>query len=201
MTGTARTDAVSGALVLPKIRNSRRAPVLFRQAGPAPSSPAPPPSTPAQLFGPLSSLPVTQPLLASITWADRLSRFSPLYQAQLQAWSISRSKQLSDRTLSDMTSAACAESASAAFIRYPKRAQTLQGELPMVPKREPGPLSASLLLRLAEAADGFRDGAPRWFLIARKPPHQVTPFESEDEANAALKKKRPAGAHLVLGPY
>jgi hypothetical protein len=71
----------------------------------------------------------------------------------------------------------------------------------MVPKSENAPLSASLLLRLAEAVDGYRDGVPRWFLIARQPPHHVSPFPSEDEANAALKEKKPAGSFVVLGPY
>jgi len=71
----------------------------------------------------------------------------------------------------------------------------------MVPKSQSGsPLSASLLLRVAEAADGFRDGQPHWFLVERKAPHKLTPFDNEAAANAALKKAGAAKA-VVLGPF
>ncbi|MGH7461696.1 MAG: hypothetical protein ACREMA_11820 [Longimicrobiales bacterium] len=71
----------------------------------------------------------------------------------------------------------------------------------MVPTSQSGaPLSASLLLRVAEAADGFRDGQPHWFLVERKAPHKLTPFDSETAANSALKKAGAAKA-VVLGPF
>src|SRR5262245_61139632 len=72
----------------------------------------------------------------------------------------------------------------------------------MVQKGESGaPLSASLLLRVAEAADGVRDGKPRWFVVSRTAPYDLTAFEDEKTARAALKKKKPAADYALTGPY
>ena len=71
----------------------------------------------------------------------------------------------------------------------------------MVPAKESEtPLSASVLLRVAEAADGLRDGKPHWFLVSKKAPHSVKPFDS---AKAAERARAKAGKtrFMVLGPY
>ncbi len=71
----------------------------------------------------------------------------------------------------------------------------------MVPKSRSEPaLPASLLLRVAEAADGFRDGLPHWFVVRRKDPHSVTPFDSESAAATALKKAG-AAKFVIMGPF
>ncbi|MGH8435557.1 MAG: hypothetical protein ACRERX_14035, partial [Pseudomonas sp.] len=75
------------------------------------------------------------------------------------------------------------------------------GELPMVRGKESDTLlSAPILLRVAEAADGLRDGKPHWFLVSRRAPHSVKPFDSARAAERALVK---AGRRkfMVLGPY
>jgi hypothetical protein len=76
-----------------------------------------------------------------------------------------------------------------------------QGELPMVPKKaSEKALPASLLRRVAEAADGLRDGRPHWFLVSLKAPHSAVPFDSAKAADKAL-AKRGRGKFALLGPY
>ncbi len=48
--------------------------------------------------------------------------------------------------------------------------------------------SAALLRRLAEAADGFRDGEPKFVVAARTFPHKVAGvFDTEEQADSAVK--------------
>jgi hypothetical protein len=65
------------------------------------------------------------------------------------------------------------------------------------------PKSASLLRRLAEAADGFRDGMPRWVAIHRKGQqghHDVLGvFRSFDLANDTAQKRGPE--YATFGPF
>lgn len=60
-------------------------------------------------------------------------------------------------------------------------------------------LSASLLKRLAEAADGFRDGREIWCVAATKFPHELEVFFSEVEADALCKVR--TKTHSVFGPF
>jgi hypothetical protein len=62
------------------------------------------------------------------------------------------------------------------------------------------PLPASLLLRVAEAADGLRDGLPHWFVVSRKAPHSVTPFDSSARADRE-RDRLGRSKYVVLGPY
>jgi hypothetical protein len=63
--------------------------------------------------------------------------------------------------------------------------------------------SASLLRRLAEAADGYRDGRPRWVVIHRKGiegHHDVAGvFMSSEEANVVVQRTGPD--YAVFGPF
>lgn len=63
--------------------------------------------------------------------------------------------------------------------------------------------SASLLRRLAEAADGYRDGRPRWVVIHRKGVqghHKVAGvFMSSEEAN--VQGQRVGHDYEVFGPF
>jgi hypothetical protein len=61
------------------------------------------------------------------------------------------------------------------------------------------PLSASLLKRLGEAADGYRNGREIWCVVATKFPHDLEVFFSEAEANKDCKTK--AKTHAVFGPF
>jgi hypothetical protein len=65
------------------------------------------------------------------------------------------------------------------------------------------PKSASLLRRLAEAADGFRDGKPRWVAIHRKGQeghHKVLGvFRTYEEA--AFKARTAGPEYAVFGPF
>jgi hypothetical protein len=75
------------------------------------------------------------------------------------------------------------------------------GELMMAARKESGtPVPASVLLRVAEAADGLRDGTPHWFLVSLKAPHRVTPFDSETAAERARTHSGKT-RFAVLGPY
>src|SRR5262245_14505889 len=69
----------------------------------------------------------------------------------------------------------------------------------MASKRSESPLSASILRRVAEAADGFRDGKPHWFVVTLEAPHKAVPFDSAAAARTG-QKKMGAGT-VVLGPY
>ena len=60
-------------------------------------------------------------------------------------------------------------------------------------------LSASLLKRLAETADGFRDGREIWCVAATKFPHDLEVFFSEAEADTFCKVR--ARTHSVFGPF
>ncbi len=57
------------------------------------------------------------------------------------------------------------------------------------------PLSAGLLRRVAEAADGFRDGRPAWFLVSQAEPYAVLGVYRDEKPRVAV-----PGARLV-GPY
>lgn len=65
------------------------------------------------------------------------------------------------------------------------------------------PKSASLVRRLAEAADGYRDGKPRWVVIHRRGDrghHKVLGvFMTSDEANFEAQRAGPEFA--VFGPF
>ena len=63
--------------------------------------------------------------------------------------------------------------------------------------------SASLLRRLAEAADGYRDGRPRWVVIHRsgvQGHHDVAGvFTSSEQANVEVQRAGPD--YAVFGPF
>ncbi len=62
-----------------------------------------------------------------------------------------------------------------------------------------GDLPASLLKRVAEAANGVRNGKQTWFVVKRDPPHNLTKHDSDTDAEEKLKK---AGAGFVkVGPF
>ena len=61
------------------------------------------------------------------------------------------------------------------------------------------PLSASLLKRLGEAADGYRDGREVWCVAATKFPHDLEVFFSESEANKYHSDH--TRTHSVFGPF
>ncbi|MGH7526945.1 MAG: hypothetical protein ACREMX_09600 [Gemmatimonadales bacterium] len=66
------------------------------------------------------------------------------------------------------------------------------------------PESASLLRRLAEAADGYRDGKERYVVADRKPHHKVLGvFRSGTEAEAECRRNRNQEGtdYDVFGPY
>lgn len=47
------------------------------------------------------------------------------------------------------------------------------------------PWPASLVIRMGEAADGYRDGIERWFVVSYAPPHDLRVFLDRGEAEAA----------------
>jgi hypothetical protein len=64
------------------------------------------------------------------------------------------------------------------------------------------PESASLLRRLAEAADGYRDGEPRIVVALREPPHAVAGVlraSQEAEIDALLRAAGPG--YEAFGPF
>lgn len=66
------------------------------------------------------------------------------------------------------------------------------------------PEPASLLRRVAEAADGFRDGGDKYVVADRKFPHDVLLVAgSLDEANDSLSRSRtpPNSDYRVYGPF
>jgi len=64
-------------------------------------------------------------------------------------------------------------------------------------------LSASLLRRLGEAADGYRDGADQYVVAAREFPHKVAgAFQTRAEADAIAAARSSDSVHYgVFGPY
>jgi hypothetical protein len=64
-------------------------------------------------------------------------------------------------------------------------------------------LSATLLRRLGEAADGFRDGADRYVVATREFPHKVAgAFLTRAEADAVAEVRSSVSLHYgVFGPY
>jgi hypothetical protein len=64
-------------------------------------------------------------------------------------------------------------------------------------------LSASLLRRLAEAADGYRDGADRYVVATREFPHKVAgAFRTRAEADGIAAARSSVSLHYgVFGPY
>lgn len=62
------------------------------------------------------------------------------------------------------------------------------------------PLSASLLRRLGEAADGYRTGSPVFIVAAYEAPHECQVFAGEDAAREYLASK-PHGLVGLFGPY
>jgi hypothetical protein len=62
--------------------------------------------------------------------------------------------------------------------------------------------TASLLRRLAEAVDGYRDGQPRFVIANRQPPHRVAGvFTSADSAADSLARLPDRTGYAVFGPY
>lgn len=61
------------------------------------------------------------------------------------------------------------------------------------------PLSASLLKRLGEAADGYRDGREIWCVAATKFPHDLEVFFTKTEAEDFRKSIKKT--HEIFGPY
>lgn len=62
-----------------------------------------------------------------------------------------------------------------------------------------GDLPASLLKRVAQAADGFRNGRRVWFVVERAFPHAIATFFQEAEAKAAVDDN--GESHVLVGPY
>jgi hypothetical protein len=75
------------------------------------------------------------------------------------------------------------------------------------PPRAASPETASLLRRVAEAADGFRDGIPRYVVASQVHPHNVLgAFLSRaqaDDSLASVRASDPArySSYEVFGPY
>lgn len=73
--------------------------------------------------------------------------------------------------------------------------------------RAASPETASLLRRVAEAADGFRDGIPRYVVANQVHPHNVLGVflkrEQADDSLAKARKSDPAryASYDVFGPY
>jgi hypothetical protein len=65
------------------------------------------------------------------------------------------------------------------------------------------PISASLLRRLAEAADGYRSGKPVFIVATATPPHDVDPVYAvyEDASKAKLGVAKAGASYRVFGPY
>jgi len=64
------------------------------------------------------------------------------------------------------------------------------------------PESASLLRRLAEAADGYRDNEPRIIVARRDPPHDVTGVFRASQTAEIDEALRVAGSgYEAFGPY
>jgi len=62
--------------------------------------------------------------------------------------------------------------------------------------------SASLLRRLAEAADGYRDGVPRIVIARRDPPHDVAGVFDADDTRGIEEALAAAGPGFdKFGPY
>jgi hypothetical protein len=66
----------------------------------------------------------------------------------------------------------------------------------------PRPMSASLLRRLAAAADGYRTGAPVWIVASYDRPNPVAgAFPDSLSAARAATELRSRGPYAVFGPY
>ncbi len=61
----------------------------------------------------------------------------------------------------------------------------------------PNPVSASLLRRIAEAADGHRTGDPVWVAARTEVPYDIEVFSKEEDAQQATR----SDAREVFGPY
>ncbi|HEU5218218.1 MAG TPA: hypothetical protein VFU23_06140 [Gemmatimonadales bacterium] len=70
-------------------------------------------------------------------------------------------------------------------------AGALSGSLALAPtslNAQPEPMSASLARRLAEAADGYRDGLEHWFTIDIRSPHTICGvFDTFDAARTSTR--------------
>jgi len=62
-------------------------------------------------------------------------------------------------------------------------------------------LSASLLRRLAEAADGYRDGVPRIIIARRDPPHAVAGVFRADDLGIDEALRAAGPGYEAFGPY
>jgi hypothetical protein len=68
----------------------------------------------------------------------------------------------------------------------------------MVAKKN-GELPASLAKRVAEAANGLRNGRDVWFVVRQEFPHPLTEYYSEEEADTDLNSRGPG--YRKMGPY
>ncbi len=92
--------------------------------------------------------------------------------------------------------AACAGNPS------PEQKSPLPPPSPLAQGAEPEP--ASLLRRVAEAADGYRDGKDKYVLADRKFPHPVLGvFDSLTQAQDSLSRSKPTegSEYKVYGPF
>lgn len=60
-------------------------------------------------------------------------------------------------------------------------------------------MTASLLKRVAEAADGYRSGNEIWIVAATKFPHELEVFKIDTEAQEYKKQK--SRTHEIFGPF
>jgi len=79
-----------------------------------------------------------------------------------------------------------------------------QASVPIAPAQDTTRFSAPLLRRLAEAADGYRDGVDRFFVVSLESPHEVLreEFLKREDADAAAKVRSTETLHFAaFGPY